>query len=119
MRISDGERGAICLLNVTAELHQRFTLVKRDTAEANILSYGGTFPPFIKGQLIVGLVTELFTSLHTKRITTYDGQHWSPTGGFLDHIALKVVKGQLDRIYAPKSSDHSQGSTAQPVETVV
>lgn len=44
MRISDAERGAICLLNVTAELHQRFTPVKRDTAGANIHSLGWTFP---------------------------------------------------------------------------
>ena len=46
MRISDAERGAICLLNVTAELHQRFTSVNQTTAEANSLSHGQTSPRF-------------------------------------------------------------------------
>lgn len=36
MRISDTECGAICLLNVTAELHQSFVPVKQKTCEANI-----------------------------------------------------------------------------------
>lgn len=43
MRISDAERGAICLLNVTAELHQRLAPLC-NTAEADWLSHGRPFP---------------------------------------------------------------------------
>lgn len=60
MRISDTERGAIWLLNVTAELHQSFTSVKQNTAEANILPSGRTFPQFTV-IFTVGLVMEVFT----------------------------------------------------------